>query len=702
MSQIKWTVLAVVLVILLGCASTQTSETVSSEDLRFLSKAKGVGVAKSGDYLNDGELQVYEDANDVYIYVYKRSMGTGYLVGLNQSSKSEFNLGMRDARKSAEAEVKRKGLSLLADDPDIRPGVNAYFGYSLLSGTTLFIRPYDTSVSRVSYVIESINYSREINLFKTAFRTNDFSALKNNNYYYVQPFLYSDLETYLAGITTTSNLADFSDVLSNMHPVKHPTASVLLTNRSQCLLKKRIAEIELIDESKKIESLADVESWTTKKNQVIDNCYIINRKELVANKTPERGDFHSKYSWTFERGDYFQGSAGANWVKTSRRYLANNPNSMYTGYVSKRDVIPVKAHIDKNIIATVKSKQQQLSTQLAEAQDKTFYEQAEKKHTVLAFQQYINAHPNGRFVSDAKKQMETIFAGKKTFDGYMKAFQVQGKKTFLTQANNALLDEDKQVSVSRDLLDLYFKEQIRNASYIRNFTAMLERIKGVSIEDFAPKLLALDGIPREFTPSNFLKSPVYKYILKHISAKGSARYQSGSRYGISVWYENYRVFITDEGSCEYSHQSSKTVDLGFFEGIGNAMGGSKVKNKNIYFDNFKCRGSKPVINQLADIEFKLMKSNLSSKKLLTNIEWTDSRKTDVETYNRYGESNGGLRDIVAQDDTGKTKYWTAICENGNYGTVSLDDGMYCATGANKDTKCNDRLSVRSAAQYLCQ
>ena len=88
--------------------------------------------------------------------------------------------------------------------------------------------------------------------------------------------------------------------------------------------------------------------------------------------------------------------------------------------------------------------------------------------------------------------------------------------------------------------------------------------------------------------------------------------------------------------------------------------------------------------------------------LANNTQWSDSRKTDLVTYNKYGSSNGGLRDISAQDDTGKTKFWTAICNNGNAGTISRDDGIYCAMGANKESKCTSNFSLRSAGQYLCK
>jgi len=47
--------------------------------------------------------------------------------------------------------------------------------------------------------------------------------------------------------------------------------------------------------------------------------------------------------------------------------------------------------------------------------------------------------------------------------------------------------------------------------------------------------------------------------------------------------------------------------------------------------------------------------------------------------------------------------YTAHCTNGSYGSIEAqENGMVCASGNGKSSKCSYDWSVSSAASYICQ
>jgi hypothetical protein len=192
-------ILLIVLVSLLtGCATLDSTGIVSADDLKFLNKDPKVGIARVGNYYNDGKLRVFEDKSDVYIYVYENDIKSGFLFGLKGNTEIRFSGDKRQAKKLADKKIQQLGLKLMADDPDIQPGSNVYYEVSLMSGMEVLIRPYETRYHYRSYRIEIIDYSNELKKFKAALIHNNFKKLGNYNYYDLQAFLKKEIGKYLS------------------------------------------------------------------------------------------------------------------------------------------------------------------------------------------------------------------------------------------------------------------------------------------------------------------------------------------------------------------------------------------------------------------------------------------------------------------------------------------------------------------------
>lgn len=693
----------ILLLALVGCASIDSTDFVSADDLKYINKDPKVGVAKVGNYNNDGDLRIFERKDDVYIYIYDNNMGSGYLYGLSKNTKLEFYADKKNAKKLADEKIKQMKLQLMANDPDIRPGSNVYHEVSLLSGIEVLIRPYKSSTHFRFYRIELVDYSSDLERFKTALENNELSVLGEYNYYYLQPFLKKEIDKYLYKATNRNELEHFTPIINNMFPTEYTNNMVLQTTRNYCLLKKRITELELISDSMNIQSLNDVTEWTSKRQKVIDRCYKVGTKELIANKTPKKGDLHSKNDWKFYKDDYIQGEVGANWVKTEKRKYTWDPESIDIGYISKRNVKSITPNISKKLIAEVNTKHKNILRHLAKEKDKKDYLYASKNSSISNYQKYLKEHPAGHFVTKAKANLEDLFSKSDSFDGYINAYKVNEASRFLSLAEKSILSLSQGANVNSELVETYFNAAIKHKNTIPKFIDLTKKMQSVNSVDYASRMLKLSGISRNFNPETYLNSIEYKYILSNLIPDVSVSYQH-EYIDLLLDYPDFRVRIKEDADCTFKKSESGVRDRGFLESVLSL----NLNNKESYtYDVYSCQlGNSEltqVKNMLQGINSYRSKDGISK---LTST-WNANKSTGSYTYS---ESNSSYTNTTSNSTSSENKsaylsqdgVWIKLsCSDGTERTIrDCKDGYYEA-GSTGFTGCHHKGRNKAAA-FVCE
>jgi len=302
--------------------------------------------------------------------------------------------------------------------------------------------------------------------------------------------------------------------------------------------------------------------------------------------------------------------------------------------------------------------------------------------------------------SSIKSRLLKSYRKENSFTGSMNAFKV------------SLLDDDlkkayKISSVSdldKTYLDTIYYHYVKSLSGLKLFSKYTKKIDRYKKKTYYKKMVHLKGFGDNLTISNFLNSIEYQNVLKNIDLKVGAEHD-GKKYFLIIKFFDKEINLDGEANCKYERRSSSTEDLGFLEGMGNAITGGKVKNKTIYENIYKCAPHSGDLNKIKEIDLKLTSGTSNYNWIKSKSGWT-YKEYAGEDYNKFSGNNGGVNYINKLDNTGDD-LWGVGCNNGASGTVTRGDKPFftiCASGANGKNECKgpDDWSVNQAANYLCK
>lgn len=218
----------------------------------------------------------------------------------------------------------------------------------------------------------------------------------------------------------------------------------------------------------------------------------------------------------------------------------------------------------------------------------------------------------------------------------------------------------------------------------------------MDIEPFSGRIVKLDDFGERLNESNFIESIEYKYLFNREKPEISAI--RAEYYGLRLKYKNKEFTFVRKATCNHKNSFSKTVDLSFFEDLGSAISGGKVKDKILHYDVYKCLAQPDWLLKIASLEKAITSDTLHTDTIKNKRQWEITKFTG-KTFNEFIGSNNGV-DMINPLDSGSS--WGVICNNGASGMVTLDNSIYCASGANKHPKCKHNIGVHSSAAYLCQ
>ncbi|WJG09409.1 hypothetical protein [Aliiglaciecola sp. LCG003] len=622
----SWISVTALALLLAGCGTYDSTAVVAPEELKFVKKHPDVGVARVGKYFNDGKLRIFENEQDVYIYVYSNNMGSGSLFGLKNSTSESFYGNKQQARKLADQRIKQMGLSLMADNPNISPGSNVYHEVSLKSGIEVLIRPYKSDVAYRSYRVEIIDYSAALAQFKQSLKTREIAGLGQANFHYLQPFLDKEIIAQINASDSEPALAKLTSVLNKMSPV---------STKNHCMMEKRQIEIELSTDFNDIQTQRDVTAWHKKRKRTADRCYKVTRKKLIANETPKAGDLHQKWDWTYYKGDYIQGEVGANWVKISKNIYAFSPETMTIGYISKRDVTPVIPKVSKSLIARVNGKRSNIQNQIARDKDRKAFNLAKNAGSIASYQQYLNHYPKGEFSQQATNNLESLFVEYHSFNGYMNAYRLTAKNIHLNHAHQAVVSSSSKVEVASKLLENYFDSRTKYLRDIPSFFDMASNIANFEQAKYFRKSMQVSGFGQHLNrPERFFDSVEYRYVLKYLTPATKLRFAQ-EQYFVDIKYGDSTFPLSFDGSCKFLREESGTRDTGIIESIF-TLGADKAT----YYNNvYSCQAQSADIASIERFSQTLGNSQAYSE-LANKTDWqyrTTSRGTDYQ-YESYASS----------------------------------------------------------------
>ncbi|WOI36042.1 hypothetical protein R1T43_12500 [Alteromonas sp. CI.11.F.A3] len=279
-------------------------------------------------------------------------------------------------------------------------------------------------------------------------------------------------------------------------------------------------------------------------------------------------------------------------------YRENNLrlNQRYAGLVSGSSVKSInKVLNDKQHLAGIpQDKINKLKAKRYALLDEADFKTAKQKNTVAGFDRYLAQHKNGVYRNEAVLAKKAIFVSQASFDGYMNAFALTKKRSFLALAKKVIMNSNESVNVNRRLLDTYFEAQIKHKNSIPPFASLLAKINDVSISDYSEKLLKLSGISNSYRTDNYLESIEYQYILRYFTPQLNVSYHHKYVY-MELTYPDINITIKEDANCDFKETKNGVRSRGFLESLVTLNGDDKV---SYTYDVFDCKLGR---NELASV-----------------------------------------------------------------------------------------------------
>ncbi|WP_231518581.1 hypothetical protein [Alteromonas stellipolaris] len=270
-------------------------------------------------------------------------------------------------------------------------------------------------------------------------------------------------------------------------------------------------------------------------------------------------------------------------------YRENNLrlNQRYAGLVSGSSVASINKVLNnkEHLAGIPQDKINKLKAKRYALLDEADFKAAKQKNTVAGFDRYLAQHKKGAYRNEAVLAKKAIFVSQASFDGYMNAFALTKKRSFLALAKNAIVNSNESVYVNRQLLDTYFEAQIKHKNSISEFAGLLDKINDVSINDYSKKLLKLSGINTSFRTDNYLESIEYQYILQYFTPQLNVNYHH-KYLNLDLTYPDINIRIKEDANCDFKETKNGVRNRGFLESLVTLNGDDKVAYT---YDVFNCK-----------------------------------------------------------------------------------------------------------------
>lgn len=268
---------------------------------------------------------------------------------------------------------------------------------------------------------------------------------------------------------------------------------------------------------------------------------------------------------------------------------------------------------------------------------------AQKANTVASYTAYLSEHPSGKYKSKATQLLAARYADLGTFEGFMNAYKIIGEYQLIVDAYGAAMEVKQKAPVPLELVALYFTKGVKKISDVPKFAKLLAQIDGYDdgealYKHFKHEILGLPGFGERLTATNFTDSIEYKYVFKNERPKIKS-IVDGEKFGLTVVYGDKKFKFTKTADCQYTRNYSEKRDLGFFEGLGSALGGGVVKNKTIYYDVYRCSAPLSKLEILRKLEKNLVSTTIACRQIKNKSGWEDHRYTG-KIYNKGGGGSG--------------------------------------------------------------
>lgn len=199
-----------------------------------------------------------------------------------------------------------------------------------------------------------------------------------------------------------------------------------------------------------------------------DNCYVVNTPALNIRK---KADGNSKKVGVFKAGETVCGYENkGSWLNTAKGwtsldYLSKKNLSKY-----KKPIYLIKKQIDNGD-----------------------YLVAQKGNTVISYTNYLNLHKNGIHSSSATKGLIEAYRAKKTFNGYMNAYEISKSKQDIRSAYQKAISDVEFKQVELTLFNSFDSDKFVKVDILQRKEGELEKVASSQL------VTSFKGMAKDYT-----------------------------------------------------------------------------------------------------------------------------------------------------------------------------------------------------------
>lgn len=329
-----------------------------------------------------------------------------------------------------------------------------------------------------------------------------------------------------------------------------------------------------------------------------------------------------------------------------------------------------KGWVDKKyLVANNYEKGEENYLKIVKIVDEKEYYKAIKDNTILSYKKYLQAQPQGLFISQVTKKLTNLFVQQNSFNGYLNAYKLTSDMSLLSLAEKSVLGSSKSVHVNSELVDTYFNAVVNHKYAIPRFINMTKKMQSVNSVDYTFRMLKLSGISKNFNPETYLNSLEYKYVLSGQTPRVTVLYKHDF-ISILLDYSDFRITIKEDAKCTFKKSESGVRDRGTLESLFSL----NFDDKESYtYDVYSCQLNNSELNQIQAMlkEIDSYRPDESVDKLANN--WETNRSTGSYTYS---ESRSSYTNSSSSSSNSK-----------NHSQYLSQDGVWiklsCADGTNR-------------------